>query len=133
MVDEMKNTALVFVYGSLKKGFWNNRFLKGAAFLGEGHTSKLYTLVDGGVPFAVPNEKGLPVKGEVYEIDLSTHLGPLDWLEGHPRNYERTTVGVVVNGEMMDAFIYEMKHISLHSCEGRECKVEEDKYVWTGR
>ena len=123
----MKETALVFVYGSLKRGYWNNRLLEGALFVGEAHTTKKYSLVDGGVPMAVPDEEGLPVMGEVYEIDVSLHLGPLDRLEGHPRFYTREQVGVVLKGEVCNAYIYEMQYTYR---DGDMCQVVDDKYVW---
>lgn len=126
----MDEKTLVFVYGSLKRGYWNNHYLKGATFVGEAHTAKLYTLLDGGVPFAIPDEQGLPIKGEVYEIDISTHLGPLDRLEGHPHGYTRTTIGVTVSGEVFNAFIYEYRHSD--PLRGRKCETEGNLYSWKG-
>lgn len=129
----MDDTALVFVYGSLKSGYWNNeRCLAGALLVGDGYTLKNYLLVDGGVPFAIPakdtDEKGLPIKGEVWEIDLNKHLPRLDALEGHPTFYTREQISVSVKGEVCNAFIYEMQ--AKHYHQSPLCGVVEDKYVW---
>jgi gamma-glutamylaminecyclotransferase len=61
----------IFVYGTLKRGLSNHRFLERQRFLGEARTKPAYRLVDcGGYPgmFAV-EEKGVSVRGEVWEVD----------------------------------------------------------------
>lgn len=61
----------VFVYGTLKRGLSNHRYLAGQKFLGEASTAPLYRMVDcGGYPgmFAV-EEGGLSILGEVWEVD----------------------------------------------------------------
>lgn len=102
----------VFVYGTLKKDYWNNRLLAGATFLGEAFTEKRYTMLGSGVPYILPNENGFPVKGEVFEIDEKQHLPALDRLEGHPTGYTRTTINVRLDadGEIIQADVYEMLH-----------------------
>jgi gamma-glutamylaminecyclotransferase len=102
----------VFVYGTLKSKYWNNRLLAGATFLGEAFTEKRYTMRGSGVPYIMPNDAGFPVKGEVFEIDEQQHLPGLDRLEGHPTGYTRTTIDVklVANGDVVPADIYEMLH-----------------------
>lgn len=82
----------ILVYGTLKSGYWNNRLLEGATYLGEALTNKKYVMTGNGIPYIHPDESGLPVKGEVYEIDPKRHLGSLDALEGHPSGYTRTTI-----------------------------------------
>lgn len=102
----------IFVYGTLKQKYWNNRLLAGATFLGEAFTEKRYTMLGSGVPYILPNPEGLPVKGEIFEIDEHKHLPALDRLEGHPSGYTRTTIEarLVSNGELVQTDIYEMLH-----------------------
>ena len=75
----------VFVYGSLKKGFWNHHFIGNTehAFVGKASINnyKLYHLVGGGFPAIVSSQdKEAVVWGEVYMITKQT-LGFLDLLE----------------------------------------------------
>lgn len=82
----------VFVYGSLKRGHYNNRHLDGATYLGEYRTPPKYALYDlGPFPAMTEADRGVSVQGEVYLIDSKT-LDRLDRLEGHPRFYERKTM-----------------------------------------
>jgi len=82
----------VFVYGSLRRGFSNHRFLESASYLGEATTAPHYRLVSlGAFPGMTP---GLSVvRGEVYEVDADT-LRRLDALEGHPHFYRRERVAL---------------------------------------
>jgi len=86
---------LVFVYGSLKKGFHNHRILERSECVGRGSVdnANLYSL--GSFP-ALVNGGGV-VKGEVYEADEET-MSRLDTLEGHPNFYRRETHLVEMNG-----------------------------------
>lgn len=103
---------LIFVYGTLKQGYHNNYLLREAKFLGEALTNKSYTMTGRGIPFIHPDPKGLPVKGEIYEIDKGKHLPRLDALEGHPSGYTRTTISATLNGEVVNVDVYEMLHAS---------------------
>ncbi len=73
---------LVFVYGSLKRGFSNHHFLHGQPFVGEAKTTPSYRMFDyGGFPAVVPSpQNGRSIEGELFEIDAET-LVRLDWLE----------------------------------------------------
>jgi len=122
----------LFVYGSLKQGFWNNTRLNGAKFLGPALTKKNYTLMAGGFPYAVTADVGhkqLPIMGEVFEIDEG-HLARCDALEGHPNWYRRDTIKVtMLSGEEEDVMIYEWNS----PLNQRVCDVVEDKYYhWLG-
>ena len=87
----------VFVYGTLKKGFCNHELLKEAEYLGKAITKEAYPLIAPKVwyPYLIdaPGE-GEQVKGELYEVDLST-LKQLDRLEEYPRYYTRKTIDVI--------------------------------------
>jgi gamma-glutamylaminecyclotransferase len=80
----MSSEKLVFVYGTLKRGGTNHRYLAGQTFVGEARTVagfQLYQL--SGYPGMVaensPQAEG--VTGEVWSIDAAT-LRRLDQLEG---------------------------------------------------
>lgn len=101
----------LMVYGTLKRGWGNNRLLEGAKFLGDAYSCKKYVLVNGGFPIAYTKEKEgfplLPIKGEIWEVE-GHHVERCDRLEGHPDWYRRNTIQAVVNGGEVETFIYEM-------------------------
>ena len=49
----------VFVYGTLKKGFGNHRFLRGSVFLGNARTNDHFALYESGIPFVIEKRSGL--------------------------------------------------------------------------
>jgi gamma-glutamylcyclotransferase (GGCT)/AIG2-like uncharacterized protein YtfP len=81
---------LVFVYGSLKRGFRNHRLLAANEFVGAGITEPRYRLINLG-PYPAMIETGaepLSVTGELYRIDEAT-LASLDRLEEEGTLYQR--------------------------------------------
>lgn len=110
--------ALIFVYGTLKRGMWNNRLLgEHALYLGEAVTKDQYLMRDIGFPIIFtrdwPEQLG-HVMGEVYDV-TSDVVDNLDRLERHPDWYRRTPI--VVNnldtGARMDveAYIYQREPV----------------------
>ena len=103
----MEEKYLVFVYGTLMSGYWNNRILEqgGAELIGKGETTNSFIMLasgGNGIPFVVdftpetyPTQFWLencsPIKGEVWKVDAKT-LEALDGLEGHPNWYKREEV-----------------------------------------
>ena len=84
----------VFVYGSLKKGHGNHRLLEGAKSLGRCFIEGRYRMLSlGGFPGLVQSDKleSMKIVGEVYQIG-EDQLRSLDFLEGHPKFYERQKV-----------------------------------------
>lgn len=81
---------LVFVYGSLKRGFANHgRFLAKSRFIGEAQTKPVYRMVScGAYPALIPAKRGVSVRGEVFEVDDVTKI-KLDRLEGVDRGMYR--------------------------------------------
>jgi gamma-glutamylaminecyclotransferase len=72
----------LFLYGTLKRGLSNHRYMMGQRFLGEARTAPSYRMVDcGGYPgmFAVEKD-GVSVRGEVWEVDEACRA-ELDVLE----------------------------------------------------
>lgn len=87
----------VFVYGTLKYGHGNNHFLGESRFITEASTVpsyRLYEIYQDGFPCMVPDENGVSVKGEIYQVTPKT-LELLDLLEGVPRLYRRERVKFV--------------------------------------
>jgi gamma-glutamylcyclotransferase (GGCT)/AIG2-like uncharacterized protein YtfP len=84
---------LVFVYGTLKRGCGNHRYLEGQAFVGTARTAPGFALFDvGGYPGMVRAPGGASVSGEVWSVDEDC-LARLDELEGTDEGlYRRETV-----------------------------------------
>lgn len=105
--DNVLQDNVVAVYGTLKKGFSNNRaYLKDATYLGSGTTEDKYPLIVEGLPYLV-DKKGIGHKVEVDIFKVSdTQLRDLDGLEGHPNWYERKQVNVRSAGRTYNAWVY---------------------------
>ena len=86
------NMSKVFVYGSLKQGYWNNSLLRSSELLFRANTvDKVYKMVDLGSFPAVVKEGDFKISGEVYNVDDTT-LQRLDALEGNGSFYMREEV-----------------------------------------
>lgn len=85
--DEPNNHRLVFVYGSLKLGYPNHQCLYDSPKVGDATlmgNHRMYSL--GGFPGVVPTspeEGGVPITGELYEVTPGVLTGSLDRLEGY--------------------------------------------------
>lgn len=105
----MKKINRVFVYGTLKRGFYfHDQYLGGdkSNSCGPARTTSDYSLYIDGMPHLVrePSETG--VKGELYEVDGNV-LETLDKLEGHPIVYYRDIIEVLdEKGEKVLAWSY---------------------------
>jgi gamma-glutamylcyclotransferase (GGCT)/AIG2-like uncharacterized protein YtfP len=102
--------SLLFVYGTLKRGGTNHRFLAGQEFRGEAQTRPGYALYDlAGYPGMVEEASGHEsVVGEVWSVDDAC-LGRLDDLEGTDEGlYRRATVPLDPphSGEAVEAYLY---------------------------
>src|SRR3970282_125568 len=79
----------VFVYGSLKRGKYNNYILGDSKFIGMDRApGVLYT--GSHYPMAIPGDGW--ITGEVFEVTDPKIQRDLDRLEGHPSFYERQEV-----------------------------------------
>jgi gamma-glutamylaminecyclotransferase len=86
----------VFVYGTLRKGFWNHHLLKDSKYLGTFREDIKMDMVDlGAFPGLVPynGDFSFYVTVEAYEIDNKT-LERLDRLEGYPTFYNRKEITI---------------------------------------
>jgi gamma-glutamylcyclotransferase (GGCT)/AIG2-like uncharacterized protein YtfP len=94
----------VFVYGTLKRGYGLHSVLHGQRFLGHAQTAPRYRLYDVGCfPALVEHVDGLPVQGEVYEVDART-LAALDRCEGEGHLYRRAQIQL--DGDAATAVAY---------------------------
>lgn len=73
--------SFIAVYGTLKRGFHNNRILEGARFVAKALTTTPFVMYDSGFPVLMEEGKGGPVHVEVFEID-EHQLARCDRLEG---------------------------------------------------
>ena len=78
---------LIFVYGSLKRGYALHYLLKSQQSLGNADTKPVYRLFDlGSYPGLVEWPEGLAICGEVYQVDAEC-LKILDETEGVAEGY----------------------------------------------
>lgn len=118
----------VVVYGTLKRGFSNNRLLANATYIEDVSIPgyKLhYSFGNSGFPVAVPDEEGI-IKGEIFEIPLDREhiMNNLDRLEAEGHMYNRVKV---LDGAYMYVGVPRFWKNSL----GKECpKNEFNEYVW---
>ena len=102
-----KKNFLIFVYGTLKKGFLNHIYLKNAVFVKKS-SIKGFTAYDlGAFPTIVEGEN--EIFGEIYKVNKS-ELEVLDYLENYPVMYDRKIVKTT-SGE--EVFVYFMNNKKL--------------------
>ena len=105
--DESK--IRVFAYGTLQRGEYNHRIIRGATYVGEARTAPHFTLYDLGPFPALVAAGSTAVLGEVYELDTET-LDRLDQLEGTPRFYRRVTVELD-DGAVAEAYVQRLDQV----------------------
>jgi gamma-glutamylcyclotransferase (GGCT)/AIG2-like uncharacterized protein YtfP len=105
----MAELTLLFVYGTLKRGCSNHRFIAGQRFIGLARTPPGYRLYDlGGYPGIVTlagDREG--VVGEVWAVDAEA-LKRLDHFEGvHEGLYRRETLPLLppFADQRIDAYV----------------------------
>ena len=112
----MPRAVYLFVYGTLKRGCWNHNYLSASRLIGEGYVSGYTLTVESYIPYAVRAPGRCRLWGEVYLVDSRT-LRRVDRLEGHPDEYRRVLVRVVMSsGGTVDAYMYEWLHQSAAEC-----------------
>lgn len=101
------------VYGTLRKGYGNNRLLENTNYLGQGWSVDKFRLTANGIPYVSKKDPVSRVKVEIYETEDQNVIRNVDSLEGHPRFYKREEILVEMNtGQIEKAELY--------FCEGRE-------------
>ena len=89
----METTRLVFVYGSLRKGFGLSPVLNSSEFIGDVQTKPKYTMYSVGAFPCITESGNTSIVGEIYKVDLAT-LRRLDMIEGVPQLYKKGIVEV---------------------------------------
>lgn len=100
----MNKKIIVFVYGSLKKGYYNHHYLSGSKYLGEAILND-YGLIDLGRYPGIIAQKGCDVEGELYEINAETKA-KIDELEEEGSLYACVSLDVRMNHQMVKANVY---------------------------
>jgi gamma-glutamylaminecyclotransferase len=99
---------LLFVYGTLKKNFWNNFLLCHSPCLGDFITKeKFCLLINSGLPFVSSTDKVSHIIGEIYDVDNKT-LAVIDNLENNGMWYTRRPIEAVssIDGSVLTAELY---------------------------
>ena len=106
MLVKMEKKYNLFVYGTLKRGKYNNYYLLKQKFVGGGELEG-YKKLEINLPAIIKDEKGISsVKGEVFEISEEC-LRIIDKLEGHPIVYMRKKRQIIMeNKKKIWAFVY---------------------------
>jgi len=107
---------LLFIYGSLKKGFDNHNLLtKYAKRIGKSITIGKFGMFEdsfGNYPYLVPVPK-MRIHGELYLIERKELLDKLDQFEGAPEYYERKKILVKSHRGTHRAFVYIQPHTAV--------------------
>lgn len=102
-------SELLFVYGSLKKGFDNHKLLdKYAKRLGKAHTVKKFGMFEdtfGNYPYLIDAPYNR-VNGELYQITRKELIEKIDEFEGAPDYYQREKIEVKSHHGVKRAFVY---------------------------
>jgi len=99
--------ALLFVYGTLKRGQANHHLLTGQQFLGEAVTLPHYRLFNKGAhPCLVKVEQGgVAIHGELWAVDQET-LTRLDAFEDTPYGFVRAPIEILGRHDCVEAYFY---------------------------
>jgi gamma-glutamylcyclotransferase (GGCT)/AIG2-like uncharacterized protein YtfP len=98
---------LLFVYGTLKKGFDNHNMIAGSYFVATGRTVKRFAMYKQMVPYVTKSEAVSPIFGELYRVHGSA-LDILDLFEGNPVWNYREEIEVLFdqNSATVTAWMY---------------------------
>lgn len=131
----------VFVYGTLKEGFWNHHHLKGAHKIGVGLTHGRFGMWNVGFPL-IRHEKdcaGYPaegmgqVRGEVYRVS-DKHMASMDRLENNGRMYQREEVRVhCTNAAGQTETVLAWCYVWMLGPQGRPVPAKDGIIDWDGR
>jgi len=113
---EESYNELLFVYGSLKKGFDNHNLLsKYAKRLGKAHTVKKFAMFEdsfGNYPYLI-DAPFAKIKGELYQITRAELMQKIDDFEGVPDYYVRKKIEVKSHHGVKRAFVYVKPDVTL--------------------
>jgi len=125
---------MLFVYGSLKKGFDNHHLLKKyTRRIGKAITMGKFGMFEdsfGNYPYLIPVPQ-MRIHGELYEIHRKELLEKLDRFEGYPDYYERKKILVKTHRGTVRAFVYIQPNTAIPQGKKplREWKADTDHKV----
>lgn len=131
---------LVFVYGTLKSGYGNNRILaESSELVSVGVTEEQFSLRDCGFPYMTPKDMvslawnvEAPVRGEIWKVKDQRTMDRLDQLEGEGSHYHRQHIEVRNDvGEKLRVQTYLQLNPEI-TARCKPCEVEDGALVWTG-
>lgn len=103
MTTAGSGSVALFVYGSLKRGFPNHHWMRGARFVKEARTAPHYGLGElAGYP-VLCRDGVQSIHGELFTVD-DPHCATLDRFEG--RSYARAEI-VLSDGSRAEAYVVE--------------------------
>ena len=113
-------SMLLFVYGSLRKGFPNHYLVEDSPYIGEFTTVEKYLMVgtkSKSFPYILYEkyaiaDQATKIIGEVYDISEDT-LKKIDQLEGHPDTYLRLRVCITNGNDFIFSSIYILENIDI--------------------
>ena len=129
---DIQSTPFVFVYGTLKRGGYNNHRLSNSEFLGVAESlveSQLFDL--GGFPcwnLLTPLSEApvAPVRGELWRVHPED-FRLLDELEGHPRFFYRSQMDFRSD---FDTYYVRAWTYFLNQPNAKLCPIVEGAYEW---
>lgn len=104
----MEQTKLVFVYGSLRKGYGLSPVLSSSEFVADVQTKPKYTMYSVGAFPCITQSGDTSIVGEIYRVDLAT-LRRLDMIEGVPQLYKKALIEVDGYDEVLAYFFTDEK------------------------
>ena len=110
--DTPDSRVFLFAYGTLQTGENNHGFLAGAQCVGAAQTVLQFSLhidLDSQIPYLTEQPTTF-VSGELYMLPDAQSLAQIDWLEGHPRDYQRKLISVNQSGRIYKAWCYLWHH-----------------------
>ncbi|MFT3780406.1 MAG: gamma-glutamylcyclotransferase family protein [Nibricoccus sp.] len=110
----------VFVYGTLKRRGSNHRLLEGQVFQATAQTQPVYRMyaLDGFPAMVDAPQNGLPIDGEIWEVDEEA-LVELDKLEGVDEGlYKRVTIPLLPPNDRLkvEGYIYLLSVAGRRDC-----------------
>lgn len=143
---------IVFVYGSLKRGFYNEHFLKDAKLISKEATTQekyeLYPSSDYFFPYLfseIDYDKSRHINGELYEVDDKFLNDTLDLLEGVDKGlYSRSSCDVrsasgsdfkaeiyIANETLYDTDMIDFLPFSLSewTLDSEQCGIATEQYI----
>lgn len=107
----------LFAYGTLMQGYTYHHAMKSCTFLGKGRTVHKYAMYVENYPFVSSTQGQVSeIRGEIYQVHDAETLEALDQIEGHPHEYERRVVEVMLEGQdtPLQAYVYFNDRMDTH-------------------